>query len=234
MTRDVMFQKQYIMMLALIGGVAVLATASCSRRPTDVTEAPDFLGKFYQHPPVQETLREFGLSDLRTVRFRKDQTEVRIWKMMMLGHPRPWLTVLKRTGHSSSGRHIVCRWNAPIPEPKILIKTADLKPSTSWEAFWKTMDEHGLLTVQGDPEKVDIHDGTQYLVEVNVSGQYRAYFTNNPHTQESPHAQKLAAMFDAMRTSLGIDAFEKQVYTNYRKAAEDWIEHNKSLQATAQ
>jgi len=116
-----------------------------------------------------------NLAELRKVRLRKGDIEVRVWRGFGLGLLEGVL--IKREGGEWYGLHIreIIDQYAEVQSVALVQLSG---PNGGWESFWGKLVDKGLLqfplTPENECERKYI-DGILYVVEINQNGTYRNY-----------------------------------------------------------
>ena len=196
--------SQYIYTLFLT--LALLALAPIDWLPTIAAQRTDredlsihknlWEAIFFRE--INERARLAKLRDLRGILLKKNDLELRVW--IGFGPVALKGFVLKRRNSIWSATYLrsINRLVARNDYQKIL--TA---PKSGWEAFWKRLENDGVLTLPGATQS-GVLDGESFVVEIKTGSSYRTYMYDNPVAMKSPEGKNIIEIVQTIRDEFNI------------------------------
>lgn len=157
---------------------------------------------------IRERISEIGVPDLRTVRLRNDDFELRVW--VGFGINGNDALILRHSSNQWSAVHLHGMGERP---PFVTSLSNPSEPRSGWNAAWRKLTDAGLLTL---PDALAVNcnthmfDGKSYVVEINKDTSYRTYLYDNPHHASCKEAKQMLAIGDIIADEFGLKEFQSR------------------------
>lgn len=147
---------------------------------------------------INERARLAKLTDLRSTLLKNNDLELRVW--IGFGPVALKGFVLKRRNSIWSATYLrsINRFVARNDYQKILAA-----PKSGWEALWKRLENHGVLTLPGASES-GVQDGESFVVEIKTASSYRTYMYDNPVANGSPEGRNIIEIVQTIRDEFDV------------------------------
>jgi hypothetical protein len=155
---------------------------------------------------INERARVARLPNLRTLVLPGGDLEVRVWNGFGVSALEGF--VMKRSSGKWSAMQLDGIYSG-LPRNKYQVKLQI--PKSGWKECWKRLVDTGLLTLPDASQLGDephVTDGTSYVVEYKVDGNYRTYRYSNPEYHDRDEAKQMLEISNIIYEEFGIIEFK--------------------------